>query len=102
MGSSFIASTHMNDDCSSRPSSGCGPGDDALQVADTDATADRVVDSHHAVAQLMQATGLFERRAIRDVLAVDMLRTAPLAVPVAVEAEVQPRAEVEARSPTAR
>ena len=49
-------------------------GDDALQVADADAAADRIVDPHDAVAQLMQAARLVVGRAVRDVLAVDVLR----------------------------
>ena len=77
-------------------------GDDALQVADADAAADRVVDPHDAVAQLMQAARRLEGRAIRDVLAVEVLRTAPFAVPVTVEAEVQARRRGGSRSPTTR
>ena len=70
-------------------------GDDALQVADADATADRIVDPHDAVAELMQAARFFVRGAVGDVLAVEVFPTTPLAVPMAVEAEVQAGTEVE-------
>src|SRR4051794_15850923 len=75
---------------------GMGPRDDALQVAGTGAAADRIVDPNDAVAQLVQPAGFVVCGAVRDVLAVDVLPTAPLAVPVAVEPEVQPGAQVEA------
>src|SRR5689334_22665253 len=67
---------------------GVGSGEDALQVPDADAPADRVLDAHEVVPDLVDAAGGLGLRAVRDHLAVDVEVAAPLAVPVAVEAEV--------------
>ncbi len=60
------------------------------------AAADGVVHPHHRVADLVQPPGDRRVGAVGDVLTVDVQRAAPLAVVVAVEAEVQPAAEMDA------
>lgn len=67
-----------------------------LPVAPAGATADRVGDAHHGVAALMQALGVFRCGAVGDAFAVGVQRTASAAVVVAVEAKVEPGAEVKA------
>ena len=86
----------MNDASSVRPDLGVGADDEALQVAPAGAAADGVVDPHEAVAELVDAVGGLDVRAVGDVLAVDVQVAPPLAVPVAVEPEVEAGAEVEA------
>src|SRR6476660_10644035 len=71
-------------------------GEQALEIADADPAADRILDAHDAIAQLVQPARAVEGGAVSDVLTVDVLRAAPLAVPVPVEPEVEARAEVEA------
>jgi hypothetical protein len=73
-----------------------GPGEDRLHVADARPAADRVLDPDQVVPHLVQAPRRGHLRAVGDVLAVDVPVAPPLAVPVAVEAEVQPGPQVEA------
>jgi hypothetical protein len=57
------------------------------------AAGHRVQDADGGVADLVQAARLLGQAAVRDVLALDVHRPAPLAVVAAVEAEVEPRAD---------
>src|SRR3954467_12233852 len=71
-------------------------GDDRLAVSPPLAATDGIGDVDDGVADLVEATRVLGRRAVGDTLAVDDEVTTPLAVEVAVEAEVETRPEVEA------
>jgi hypothetical protein len=71
------------------------PGGDGLPVAVSDAAANGIGDACGCVADLVQSAGVVESGAVVDALAVDVERAAPFAVVVALEAEVEPGAQVE-------
>ena len=71
--------------------------DDRLAVPEPYAPADGIRDPDHRVADLVQAARGLRRGAVGDVLAVDVVLTPPFAVVVAVEAEVETGAELDAR-----
>ena len=77
-------------------------GDDALQVADADAAADRIVDPDDAVAELMQAARFFVGRAVGDVLAVEVLRDRATRRASGRRSRSTSRRRGGSRSPTAR
>ena len=73
-----------------------------LAVAVADATAGRVGDADRGVAELVQAARDVGRPAVGDAFALDVQRAAELAVVMAVESEVEPGTEVDARCRRAR
>ena len=77
------------------PDVGVGAGDDALQVAVADAASGRVLHPHERLAVLADARQRVGRGAVGEVLALDVLRPAPLAVVLVVEPAVQPGGEME-------
>src|SRR6478672_12706290 len=70
--------------------------DDRLAVSEANATTDGIGDPDHRVADLVQAARRLRGGAVGDVLAVDVLLAPPFAVVVAVKAEVETGAELDA------
>ena len=75
---------------------GVGPDDDRLQRADAGGAVAAVGHPHDAVAVLVDPVGDLDLVAALDVLAVDLEVAPELPVDVALEAAVEPGAEVEA------
>ena len=78
------------------PELGTRTCDDRLAVAEAAAAADRVVDQHERVADLVQALEHVGRSAVGDALALHVQRPAPVTVMMIVPAEVEAGAEMEA------
>ena len=86
---------HMNDVSCVEPFVGPRTRHRRLEVAPAPPTTDRIVDAQHRVADLMDATRGRRVRAVGEVFTVDVQLSAPFAVVVPVEPEVQAATEME-------
>src|SRR5438105_7304376 len=73
------------------------PHGHGLPVAPTHPAAHRVSDAHDGVPNLVDASCVLGRRAVTDPFAVDVKLAPPFAVVVTVKAEIETRAQMEAR-----
>ena len=94
-------SSHQNEVSRARPSAGWSPGDHRLAVAEPLGAGVEVVDDDDRVAELVELAGQRRVAAVLEVLTVHVELAAPLAVVVALPAEVEAGPEVEARSRSA-